>query len=277
MCARGVTKPRPRGLQAVSPGGAAALDLGDGLMRYNTILFDLGGTLIDYRGPVSDWPSMERLGLAAVHRLLNGNGHAPPSLDEFQDTCFANLKVGWQAAIRGERNLILADLLAESLRLQGLHCDPNLLQQAVEGYTTAISVGARVRPGAVELLRGLAQEGRRLGLISNTMWPPQAHIADLERFGLRSCFATLVFSAERRVWKPDPRIFTLALEALGGTARDAVYVGDNPYDDVDGARRAGICSIWLRTGEYPPESGAAAGATVDRLGAIREVLAEWEG
>lgn len=245
-------------------------------MHYDTILFDLGGTLIDYRGPVSDWPSMERLGLAAVYRLLNGNGHAPPPLDEFQDTCFTNLKLGWQAAVRGERNLVLADLLEESLRKQGLHCDRDLLEQAVEGYTAAISVGARLRPGAVELLHALTQEGRRLALISNTMWPPQAHVADLERFGLRPYLKELIFSAERRVWKPDPRVFALALEAIGGAAERAVYVGDNPHDDVDGPHRAGMRSIWLRTGEYPSDAGAHADAIVDDLPAIREVLARWE-
>ena len=42
------------------------------------------------------------------------------------------------------------------------------------------------------------------------------------------------------VMKPDPRIFTLALDAMGVEAGDAWYVGDMPGIDVVGARRAGL-------------------------------------
>jgi putative hydrolase of the HAD superfamily len=42
------------------------------------------------------------------------------------------------------------------------------------------------------------------------------------------------------VMKPDPRIFRLALDAMGVDAADAWYVGDMPGIDVVGARRAGL-------------------------------------
>ena len=40
--------------------------------------------------------------------------------------------------------------------------------------------------------------------------------------------------------KPDPRIFELALDALGVRAEAAWYLGDIPGIDVVGARRAGL-------------------------------------
>ncbi len=42
------------------------------------------------------------------------------------------------------------------------------------------------------------------------------------------------------VMKPDPRIFELALTALGVDAADSWYIGDMPAFDVVGARRAGL-------------------------------------
>ena len=45
------------------------------------------------------------------------------------------------------------------------------------------------------------------------------------------------------VSKPDPRIFQIALDAIGVAAADAWYVGDMPGIDVVGARAAGLWPI----------------------------------
>jgi len=45
------------------------------------------------------------------------------------------------------------------------------------------------------------------------------------------------------VSKPDPRIFHLALDAIGVVASDAWYLGDMPGIDVVGARAAGLWPI----------------------------------
>jgi FMN phosphatase YigB (HAD superfamily) len=45
--------------------------------------------------------------------------------------------------------------------------------------------------------------------------------------------------------KPDPRIFTRALEALGVQASSALMVGDNPFADIRGAAGAGMSTCWL--------------------------------
>jgi len=54
--------------------------------------------------------------------------------------------------------------------------------------------------------------------------------------------------------KPDPRIFTTALETLRVAAADAVFVGDSAARDMAGARALGMRHIWL-TGEPAPGAG----------------------
>ena len=54
--------------------------------------------------------------------------------------------------------------------------------------------------------------------------------------------------------KPDPRIFTAALETLGVAAADATFVGDSAARDMAGARALGMRHIWL-TGEPAPAAG----------------------
>ena len=63
---------------------------------------------------------------------------------------------------------------------------------------------------------------------------------DLERW-----FDAIVISGEAGCAKPDPRIFRLALENLGASEDGAWYVGDNPVNDIAGAKDAGLTAVWL--------------------------------
>src|SRR5438270_195261 len=76
---------------------------------------------------------------------------------------------------------------------------------------------AAMREGAAELLTWLREHGIRIGLISNSIWPGDAHRDDLERFGLLGFFDTTTFSSECGLWKPDPRVFATTLQQLGAT------------------------------------------------------------
>lgn len=45
--------------------------------------------------------------------------------------------------------------------------------------------------------------------------------------------------------KPDPKIFHTALATLGVQPDQTVFVGDNPYRDMEGAKAVGMPYIWL--------------------------------
>ena len=63
-------------------------------------------------------------------------------------------------------------------------------------------------------------------------------------------FGVVVSSEGARCYKPDAAIFHQALELLGRSAENALYVGDSQEDDIVGAKRAGLRVAWLnRRGE----------------------------
>ena len=71
----------------------------------------------------------------------------------------------------------------------------------------------------------------------------------LDMYGLTGYFDMALASLVEGVEKPDPRLFEIALEKLGARADETIHVGDNPIDDVQGARSAGIHAVLLdRTG-----------------------------
>ncbi|HLK57807.1 MAG TPA: HAD family hydrolase [Chthonomonadaceae bacterium] len=91
----------------------------------------------------------------------------------------------------------------------------------------------------------------RLSVLSNTNYPPLIH-THLSAMGVADLFAQVFTSVEIGVRKPSPVIFEHALERLGVSASDVVYVGDSYAADYQGASAAGIrCILIDCDGRYP--------------------------
>ena len=129
-----------------------------------------------------------------------------------------------------------------------------------------------VDPAATRTLDAL--EGRyRLALVTNGA--PDVQREKLEGSGLARHFATVVISGALGVGKPEPGIFSAALDGLRVDARDAIVVGDSVERDISGARTAGLRSIWLdrdRTGAAAPADVRI--TSLDELPAALETLVE---
>ena len=105
-------------------------------------------------------------------------------------------------------------------------------------------------PGARDALETVAKRFR-LGLITNG--PTHGQMLKLNAIGMADLFDPIVTSEEAGVAKPDPGIFTLALERAGVAPADAVMVGNSLEADVSAARAVGMTAIWLcRDFEDPP-------------------------
>ena len=82
----------------------------------------------------------------------------------------------------------------------------------------------------------------KTGVISNA-WPDlREYIVEKK---LDDAFDALVISAEVGIMKPDPRIFQIALDTLGVSADESVFVDDTPAN-VDAARALGMRGILFR-------------------------------
>ena len=102
---------------------------------------------------------------------------------------------------------------------------------------------AKTYPETREVLDRI--DGLRRGVVSNA---DDDFLKDiLSRNGLR--FDVVVTSEAARAYKPRPRSFELALEALDAEPSQVIHVGDSLTADIGGAKRIGIRTIWVnRTG-----------------------------
>jgi len=129
----------------------------------------------------------------------------------------------------------------------------------------------RVIPGCREGLRALADAGVRLGVISNADGLIGERLRELEILqvgpGLGVEVECVIDSGNVGVMKPDPRIFTIALDAMAIDADRAWYVGDMPAIDVVGARRAGLRPVLM------DPLGLHHDADYDRVGSLADLAA----
>ena len=123
-----------------------------------------------------------------------------------------------------------------------------------------------VEPDVVPALAALRGRGLRLVVVSNANGRLR-HLFD--RLDLTKWFDHVLDSHEWGVEKPDPRLFTLALEQSRAEASRTVHVGDLYHVDVVGARQAG-----LREGVLFDLAGLYDGVDCPRVGSLA-ALVEW--
>ena len=97
----------------------------------------------------------------------------------------------------------------------------------------------------------------------------------LRRHDFLSYFQTLTFSDEVLLAKPSDEIFHMTMESLGATPESTVHVGDHVANDVVGANRVGMKSVWIR-GFYEPadpnDPQAQPDAAVDDLSGVADAV-----
>jgi HAD superfamily hydrolase (TIGR01509 family) len=95
------------------------------------------------------------------------------------------------------------------------------------------------RPDSKKTILELHQRGYRLGIIANSI--STLEIPNwLEADGLKQYFKTVVLSSNFGRRKPDLHIFLEAAYLIGAKPVNCAYIGDNPSQDIKGARQAGF-------------------------------------
>lgn len=98
-------------------------------------------------------------------------------------------------------------------------------------------------PGVGAGVSLLLDRGLRCAVISNSDGSIRESLHDA---GLSHLFEFVIDSSEVGCKKPQPEIFAMGVEMLGGVSPDEVaYVGDSVFHDVQGAHGAGFGQAWL--------------------------------
>ena len=206
-------------------------------MRYDTILYDLDNTLLDFNF------SQKR----AFFRAFPGRDEA------FYQTFEAINRAQWKRLERGEaqRAEILHERFARFFEKVGVAEDPDA---ANARYVRELGKGCDIVAGIPETLDALAALGCTLAVVTNGLADVQN--PRLRESGLLPYFRCVLVSEEIGYVKPDPRIFQKAAALCGAAAPARVLVvGDSPTSDIAGGAAAGFDTCWYRHEELPLPEG----------------------
>ena len=139
---------------------------------------------------------------------------------------------------------------------------PDVRQHMAENYLPE----DHIPPDVPGLLENLQSAGYTLGLITNRSKPVDEYLIEI---GLDMYFSLTLAAGEIDKWKPAPDIFQFALKHLGADPHDALYIGDNYYADVIGAREAGLHPVLYDPQSIFPEPDCT---VIQRLSDLPEIV-----
>ena len=184
---------------------------------HETVVFDLGGVLIDwnprflYRSLIEDEHEME----AFLTEVCTPGWNA--AMDEGRS--FADVAAPLRERYPGRAHLIDA----------WLERWPEMLGGAIEAN--------------VAVLEALAERGVRLLALTN--WSAETWPHALERFPFLDRFEGILVSGREGMKKPDPRYFELLIERFDVDPSNAVFI-DDVLENVEAAQALGFETVHLR-------------------------------
>ncbi len=208
------------------------------MSRYDAVMLDAFGTLVSLDRPTARLRGSlkARLGIEVEADLARAAIRA--EISHYARGCRSAADADSVQALRGE----CAGVLAREL---GLTADPERMLEVL-----ADTIVLRAYDDAPAGLLMLERRGLATAVVSNGDCSLGETLAGA---GLR--LELIVDSATAGSAKPDAAIFQNALDRLDTAAGRTLHVGDDPENDVAGARAAGIDAVLIdRSGSGPPGS-----------------------
>jgi HAD superfamily hydrolase (TIGR01509 family) len=217
---------------------------GSFMPRFQTLLLDLDGTLVD--------------AFTTIHRSYC---HVLPHFGRPVPTAAAVRRAVGGGLESAMRQFLPEELIAAAVKMHLTHTDAILLEDV------------KLMPGALEMLRAQHAAGATLAAFTNKRGDYSRRIC--AHLGLDP-FLRGVFGAKDTPWlKPQPEFAAHVLGQLGATPETTLLIGDSPFD-VQAAHHGGFPCWCVTTGTHTAEElrVANADAVFDDLFAVQAALAE---
>jgi putative hydrolase of the HAD superfamily len=224
----------------------------------DAVIFDWGGTLTPWHSidPADLWSAV-----CAPHFAADDAAAKAAALVAAEDEL-------WRLARTEHRSATMSAVFS----LAGVTATEAFLASYVDAWEPHTFTD----PDAPELLTFLGDSGIKVGVLSNTMWPRTWHEEIFRRDGVLHLIDGAVYTSEIDRTKPHPTAFHAAMTAVGvADPARCVFVGDRPYDDIFGAKSAGLRAVLMPGSNVPPYADAKPDAILNRLADLRPLIETW--
>ena len=202
------------------------------MKNLKAITFDFGGTLA--HGSLEK----ENYKIALIDYLFKlGFSGGKARLSKARNAMLERLR----RAQKKNRELRFEDLYQGLLFDLKLHPTQERLDYIVHLYYRFFRVD--FVPGIKEMLIDFSGK-YKLAIISNITSNISRYV--LKKFDFKQYFDCIILSWDLGIRKPDPEIFQFTLQNLGVKSCEAIHVGDSLEDDIQGAKNAGMKTVWIK-------------------------------
>lgn len=205
------------------------------MKKYRHLFFDLDRTIWDFDASTMD-------SFSRMYRKYELDGKGVPSVEDFKRCYDVHNDRLWDLYRKGK---ILKEVLSVKrfdMTLSDFGITNHMIAEGMsEDHVKLDPDTPFLMPFAIESLEYLSSR-YRLHMLSNGFREVQEQkyrIARLDRF-----FDTVTTSEEAGIKKPEPGIFTFALDRACCQAKDALMIGDDLEVDVLGAQRIGMDQVF---------------------------------
>jgi putative hydrolase of the HAD superfamily len=212
-------------------------------LNVKTLFFDVGDTLVHRGERVTD-------SVITACRRLGIPVSPPPGIYDRVQAWYDAHRMAYSTA-EGIHDFVPRYLRA-ILRMIGARGVSRAAFGEIHDYTDYLGTSHYAPfPETLEVLEAARAAFGAIAVVSN--WNVYLE-SFLENLGLRNYFEFVIVSDVVGAWKPDPRIFRIALERAGIGPDEVFYIGNSYREDVLGARAAGIETLFIsRNGDGPPD------------------------
>ncbi|WP_078546866.1 HAD family hydrolase [Litchfieldia alkalitelluris] len=214
------------------------------------VIFDLDGTLLNRDESLKLFINLQ------YDRLINQLGHMPKEKYVSRFIELDRRGYVWKDKVYTQ--------LADEFNIIALSPEDLLSDYIAEFKNCCVPFS-----GLFKMLSELKSENLFLGMITNGYG--QFQMDNIETLNIKKYFDTILISEWEGTKKPDAIIFNRALERLGVTAHESIYIGDHPENDVKAAQSVGMKAIWKRDSQW---NHVDADGIIDELSEIPFILGE---
>ncbi len=220
-------------------------------MRYRDCIFDLYGTLVDIHTDEERPQLWEDL---AAWYQEHGAPYAPEELQAAYIRTVRQMECG--TSLRNDAHEAHPEIQLEFVfqalyRQKGTDASLDLAVRTGERFRKESLDYIRLYDGAAELLKALRANGQRIWLLSNAQRIFTAY--ELKTLGIEPLFDGIYLSSDYGCKKPDRRFFDILLKERGIAVEHAVMTGNDGVCDIQGAREAGLSTVYIRSNISPEE------------------------
>jgi phosphatidylglycerol---prolipoprotein diacylglyceryl transferase len=207
--------------------------LSDQTTRFKAVLFDLDGTLIEFKFPVKE----SRL---AMFNFLKRNGYKVDHLKENIRTqeLFDEAEAQWSASERKKEMHAFPDLKLSLFRI-------------LDDFESESIKLSKPLPGCLDAMESLHEAGISMGVVTNSGRAPAISI--LSDYGYLPYMEVVITRNDIPRMKPSPDGLFEARNLLELENKDMLYVGDSVLD-IEAAKSAKIKCASIPTGSFPLEA-----------------------